>query len=325
MDGPGHLADDLGRPPGTLGGHPADHPGHDLLGMARVARIDPLRADCDEDVAPDLEAPRGERRGQHRPGRADVGGAGQDDRLADHRVLDDRAAGGFEDAQVGHEVVIDRRRHADHDRPRTRQQRRVGRQLEALATQEIAQPAGILRDEIHALCANGPEAFLADVDSEDILATLDEGQGAGQANIAKTKDRDRAAGRGPHDRFDLVDLTGIEIMDLYSRGESPRSEGISQSRLPRRRRRPWTYKVPPLSVVARPESAINALRSRSSTVGSPDIRRCCQMRPASRGKKGSVLVPTYRDKTQTNGSPRTGRETGDLTHRAGGVAAGRRG
>ncbi len=77
------------------------------------AGVDPLGGKRHEYVLADAQPPLGERFGEQLAGGANVGGRGQHQRLPGAGVAHDRGARLAQDPQVGPQLLVDRRRHAD--------------------------------------------------------------------------------------------------------------------------------------------------------------------------------------------------------------------
>ena len=176
----------------TAPGGPAHDAGHGLVAVPVVARVDALGAEGHCDVLAGNQTALGQRADQEVGGAADVRRRGQDQRLAGYGVLDDRRAGATQDREVGDQVLVDRRGHADDDGPGLLQAGGVDGEVEAAGRglQGGAQPVVVGREQIHVSGLDIREPGGARIDPEHPPAGGMEGERGGQADVAEADDPD---------------------------------------------------------------------------------------------------------------------------------------
>ena len=185
---PGHR---LGGLAAALRRDAADDAGHRLVRMGGVARVDALRAEHHEHVLAGPQSPLAQRLGEKVTGTADIGRRGQHQDLPRYRVRHHRLAGPAQDAQVGDQVIVDRRRYADDDRARPAQSGRLRGELEGLGVgggEAQAFPVGL--EQVDAPPADVIQARGVDVDADHPVAGRVERECGGQSDVPESDDRD---------------------------------------------------------------------------------------------------------------------------------------
>ncbi len=157
-----------------------------VLRVVRVAGVDPLRGEGDEDVLADHQPTCGQRLDQQVPGGADIGGGGEHQQLAGDRVGDGGGAGAGHGGEVGDLVAVDRRGHADDHGGCPGEFGRVVGQGEDPAVEVLGEPFVVARQQVDLAPPNGFQASTADVESDHLVPCGEQGQGGGQAHIAET-------------------------------------------------------------------------------------------------------------------------------------------
>ena len=154
-----------------------------------IARVHPLGAEGEEEILADLEPGALERRQQDLARRAGIGRALEDDRLAAPERALHRLGGGHDVADVGILELRERRRHADGDRVRLAQPRRVGGRLEASRVHDgLASWASVTSFTCEWPAVQAVHDPLADVEAEHAVARLGQLHRERQADVAEPDD-----------------------------------------------------------------------------------------------------------------------------------------